>query len=120
MLRPVRRLGAGRMEHPVAELVDQAGLFGDRNELRRRNHAAVGMAPAQQRLAGGDLAILQVEHGLIVNFQSVIGDRLAQFEFEDSPRLGPGVHAGLEEPAGPPSVALGAVQRQVRVAQQLV
>ncbi len=108
------------MEHPVAELVDLAGLFRDRNEFGRRDHAAFGMTPAQQRLAGRDLAVLEIDHRLIVDFQAAIGDRLTQFEFQDSPRLGARVHAGLEEAVGPPSVTLGAVQREVRVLQQLV
>ena len=87
---------------------------------RRRDHAAFGVAPAQQRLAGGDLAVLKIDHRLIVDFEAAIGDRLTQFEFQDSPRLGARVHAGLEEAVGPPPVALGAVQREVRVLQQLV
>ena len=51
---PGRGLRAGRRQHPFAELVDQAGVFGDRNEFGGRDHAALGMAPAHQRLAAGD------------------------------------------------------------------
>ena len=104
----------------MTEFVDQAGLFRDRNELRGRDHAAFGVAPSQQRLAGGDLAVLEIEHRLIIGLEAAIRYRLTQFEFQDSPRLGAGIHAGLEEAIGPPSVAFGAVQREVRVPQQLV
>jgi hypothetical protein len=108
------------MEHPVADLVDQAGLFGDRNEFHRRDHAALGVAPSQQRLAGGDLLILEIEHGLVEKLETAVGDRLTQLKFQASPGLGARIHAGLEEPIGPPSVAFGTVEREVRVLQQLV
>ncbi len=38
------------LEHPAAELDDQAGLFGERDEIGRVDDAAFGMLPAQQRL----------------------------------------------------------------------
>ena len=78
------------------------------------------MPPSQQRLAGRDLAVLEIEHRLIVGLEAAIRYRLTQFEFQDPPRLGAGIHAGLEEAIGPPPVALGAVQSEVRVPQQLV
>ena len=62
----------------------------------------------------------KVEHRLIIGLEAAIRDRLTQFEFQDSPRLGAGIHAGLEEAIGPPPVALGAVQGKVGVPQQLV
>ena len=104
----------------MAELVDQAAVFRDRDEFRRRDHAAFGMPPPQQRLAGGDLAVLEIDHRLIVGLEAAVADRLTQFELQASPRLGARIHAGLEEAVGPPSVALGAVQREVRILQQLV
>ena len=66
------------------------------------------------------MSVLEIDHRLIIDFEAAIDDRLTQFEFQASPRLGARIHAGLEEPVGPPSVALGAVQREVRVPQQLV
>jgi hypothetical protein len=33
------------------------------NEFRRRDHAAFGMTPAQQRLAARHLAAREIEHG---------------------------------------------------------
>ena len=104
----------------MAELIDQAGLFGDRDEFRGRDHAAFGMPPPQQRLAGGDPVGLQIEHRLIPGLEAAVGDGLTQFELQASPLPGARIHAGLEEAVGPPSVALGAVQSKVGVPQQLV
>ena len=57
---PFRRLGAGLAQHPFAERDDQSDILGDRNEVRRRDHALFGMPPAQQRFetadpVGGDI-----------------------------------------------------------------
>ena len=59
-------------------------------------------------------------HRLIVGLEAAVADRLTQIELQASPRPGALVHAGLEEAVGPPSVALGAVEREVRILQQLV
>ena len=56
VLVPARRLAAGGAQHPFADLQDQAALLGDRDEDRRRDGAALGMLPAQQRLEADDLA----------------------------------------------------------------
>ena len=64
--------------HPVAEFVDQAGVFGERDEFRRRNHAAFGMAPAQQRLAAGHLVAREIEQRLVVDFEAAIGQSPAE------------------------------------------
>ena len=63
MRRPGRGLGAGGAQHPFAELVDQAGVLRDRDEFGRRDHAAFGMAPAQQRLAAGHLVAARSTSG---------------------------------------------------------
>ena len=54
-----RGVEAGPAQHQVAERDDQAGFLGDRNELGRRDHAALGMRPAHQRLEAGDAAALR-------------------------------------------------------------
>jgi hypothetical protein len=45
---------------------------------------------------------------------------LAQLQFQAPARLDARIHARLEEPVGPASVALGAIQGKVRIVQQLV
>src|SRR5262245_59937450 len=43
----------GAIEHPVGERADVAGLFRHADEAVGRDHAALGMAPAQQHFGGG-------------------------------------------------------------------
>ena len=73
-------LGAGLPQHPLAERHDQPGLLGERNELGRRDHAALGMVPAQQRLEAADLVALEVDERLVVELELAVGERLAQVE----------------------------------------
>src|SRR3954452_23939816 len=47
MAGPARRLGAGFADDPGADLDDQAGVLGDRDELGRRHAPARRMVPAQ-------------------------------------------------------------------------
>src|SRR6202008_3650785 len=90
------------------------------NEFGRRNVAALGMIPAQQRLEARDLAGLQQQDRLIMDLELAVGDRLAQVELEQAARLQPLVHLALEEAMGAAAVALGEVERHVGVLQQQV
>jgi hypothetical protein len=49
---------------------NQAGLLGDRNELRRSHHPAHGMVPAKQRLEAGNDAGIKGDERLIIDFCS--------------------------------------------------
>ena len=120
VVRPVRRLGAGRPQHPFAERIDQAGLLRDRNELGRRDHAALGMVPAQQRLAADDPVVADVDQRLVVQLELAAHERLAQVDLQRAARLHARVHLRLEEAVGAAAVGLGAVQRHVGVLQQLI
>src|SRR5665213_906513 len=120
VIRPARRFAACGVEHPVTELVDQAGLLGDRDEFRRRYHAARGMTPAQQRFASADLVVAKIYQGLIVNLEPAVLDRLPQLQFQQSLRFGARIHSRLEESIGSASVGLGAIHRHFRVLQQLI
>src|SRR3954451_860669 len=48
--RPADQVAAGLADHPGADRDDEAGLLGDRDDLAGQDQAALGMAPAQQRL----------------------------------------------------------------------
>ena len=48
--RPPRGLRAGRVQDPLAERQDQAGLVGLGDEVLGIEQAALGMQPADQRL----------------------------------------------------------------------
>ena len=120
MVGPCRGFRAGRRQHPLAKLIDQAGVFRNRNELGGRDHAAFGVPPAQQRLAAGDLVILKTDAGLVVNLQRPVCNRLAQFYFQYVARPYPRVHLLLEETVGPASRRFGGIHRQVRILQNLI
>jgi len=74
---PFARLGAGLAQDPVAELADQPGFLGDRNELRRRNGAAGRMLPAHQRLGADDGMGLDLQDGLEDQLELAARDRQA-------------------------------------------
>ncbi len=78
------------------------------------------MAPAQQRLAAGDPVVLQAEAGLVVDFKRLVGDRLAQIDFQQPARRDLRVHVRLEEAIGAPAGRFGGIHRQIRVLQDLV
>jgi hypothetical protein len=74
---------AGRLaDRPLAHRHDQAGLFGQRDEVARRHQHAV----ARQRISASTPTIgaAHVDLGLVVQHQFVAFDRLVQraFEFE--------------------------------------
>ncbi len=117
---PCGRLGAGGLHHPIAEFVDQAGILGERDEFRRRHHAAFGMPPAQQRLATAYLVAAEIDQRLIVDFEAAIDHRLAKILLHGEPGLGTGVHRRLEETVGAASLGLGAVHCEIGALDQLV
>src|SRR5262249_50088572 len=56
--------GRKRWQHPLAERNDQAGLLGEGNELAGRDHAALRMGPAHQRLQAAMSAFFNSWSGL--------------------------------------------------------
>ena len=115
---PFRALQAGFAQDEVADLDDQPHLLGHRNELRRRDHAAHRMRPAQQGLAGRDALGVHVQQGLVVDLEGVGGQRIAQVQLQVAARLRHHVHALLEEAPGPAAVRLGAIEGHVGVLEQ--
>src|SRR5271168_3642066 len=57
--RPLHGLAAGDRKDLVVDRADQAGLLGDADEAARRNHAALGLLPARQRLEADRAAGLE-------------------------------------------------------------
>ena len=84
---PRRGFGAGGSEHPFADRNDQAGRFGDRNEVVGRDHAPRGMTPAQQRLEAGDAIAGNVDERLIVDFELTRGERVLEIRLQGAPLL---------------------------------
>ena len=69
-------------QYPLADRKNNATLFGDRDELRRRNIAACWMRPAQQRLKAYDIAGPDVLLRLVHQPQLIARDRIAEIVFE--------------------------------------
>jgi hypothetical protein len=120
MIRPGGGLGAGGSQHPFAEFIDQAGVFRHRDELGRRDHAAFGMAPAQQGFAAGDLVVAKIDHRLVVDFEPAIRERLTQILLHRKPGFRAGTHGRFEEAKGSAPVGLGAIHRQIGILDELI
>ena len=78
------------------------------------------MVPAHQRFERDDAVAGDVADRLIVDFEFVALQRRAQIQFQYAPRLGAGVHSGLEEAVGAAAVGLGAIKREVGFLQELI
>ncbi|GBD19005.1 hypothetical protein HRbin27_01507 [bacterium HR27] len=114
--QPAPQLPAGLQEHPLRELRDQAGHFGERDEHARRHRSAHRMLPANQRLQTDDATAREIHDGLVmetevsllersaeVAFERLpIDARLVEFGVEDSQALALPLLARLEGDLGPP------------------
>ena len=99
---------------------DEADLLGQRNERRR---AAPGRFSGWcQRISASKPLIVvgrEIDDRLVVELELAGGERLAQVVLHRAPRLHLRVHLRLEEAVGAAPVALGAIERQVGIADQL-
>ena len=112
-LRPAARL----LQHPLADRHDEAGLFGDGDEHQWRHDPVARPLPAGERLELVDGARFQVDHGLEIHPQLVAVQRMPQVRLDLQPLDRARLHAGVEHRVAGAPVRLGAVQRQIRVAQ---
>ena len=117
---PLEHLAAGAFLHPAPDRLDQAAVLGDRDEVAGVEQAALGVAPAHQRLEAGDLAAAQGDQRLVVELELVALERLAQLALDLEPAQRPRPHLGVEELAAGASALLGPVHRRVGVADQQV
>ena len=93
---PGRRLHAGLPQHPVADLDDGAALLEKRHELARRDDAALGVSPAQQRLRARHAARFDVDARQVGEEQQLCVERLPQVAFQDRLGLGRLAQLGIE------------------------
>ena len=77
------------------------------------------MGPARQRLEAGERLAVQRDDRLVVDLDLVALDRGQQLALELEPLDDLGLHAVLEDAVAALAVALGAVHRDVGLAQQL-
>src|SRR4051794_35280894 len=94
---PGGRLAAGLVEHPLADRDDQPARLGDRDEVVRGHQAALGILPAQQRLALRDAGVLERDEWLVVQDELVLGQRAAQALLDLEAAEDAGAHLLVEE-----------------------
>ena len=115
---PFRGGGRGRAQHPAGEIVDQAGLLRDVDELGRRGDPAVGLAPAQQRFEAERLEGMQRDLRLEHEQQITALDGAPQRLLEAKALRGGVVEPRAVEREAVAAELLGTEQRHVRGAQQ--
>ena len=117
---PARDLRRDGVEHALADRHDQIGLFGHRDELRRRHPAQFRMQPAHQRLGADQLAAVQVELGLVPGVQLAGRHRTAQRRQQQQPLQRGLVLQRIVAAQRVAALALGAAQGALGMAQQRV
>ena len=90
----------GLLERPAQQLADQAGALGQRQELRGRHLAELGVPPAQLRLHAGDPLLLERHDRLEEQEELVAGARALQVVPEPV-AAGGGVTEGVGVARGP-------------------
>src|SRR5690606_17334413 len=85
-------LPARASQHPFAELADEAGILGDRDESGRRDETAHRVPPAQQRFGADDSAARPIDLRLVVQLEPVLVERAAQTALEREPLYRSRVH----------------------------
>jgi hypothetical protein len=117
---PAGRGAARRGERPPAERHDQVRGLGQGDERARRDQPPLGVLPANERLGAHRAARREVDDGLVVQHQLVVGQRAAQVRLELQPLDRRGVHRRREGLEAPLAAFLRLVEREVRVPEQVV
>jgi hypothetical protein len=118
-LLPLAVVGAHAIQYPFADVQDEAGLLGERNELRRRDIAVSRQPPAQQRLGADHPAVAQVHLGLVQDHQLVALQGAPQLALQHQALDRRGIHLRHVERAGIAAVLLGVIHGRVGIADQI-
>jgi len=115
---PRHVLRTGFPQRPAPDRNDQAGFFRERNELSRRQHAVLGMGPAQQGFHAGDLSGRQIHLRLVVQRELVARQCMTQAVFQGQPLERLHLHFLGEEAEIVLAVFLGKIHRHIGVLRQ--
>src|SRR5216683_8350372 len=97
MRRPVDGIAACLAKNPFANRVDQARFLRQGDEVTRRDHSALRVSPAHKRLGGRDFSGLDIHNRMIVYFELLVRQRVAQIDLERSALTRLGTHRLLEK-----------------------
>ena len=117
-LAPGHQLLAGGAQHPGADLDDEPGLLGNRNELGGRHRLAARRTPAQQRFDADLHAAGEVDLRLVIQHEFVALDRTTQAAFHAQAVQGARIHFFGIELEIAAAQFLGAVHGGVGILQQ--
>ena len=115
---PALEIAQCRCHHPHRERADRAGTLGVWDEIGRWDEPFLRMAPADERLTPHQLARPRLNLGLIVKFEFVRSNRMAQLT-ENGEALAVAAVVALEIDADGDTALLGAIKREVGSLQQL-
>src|SRR6516162_11072450 len=120
MSRPLGGIGAGRLYDPLPKRHDQADLLRKRYEFIRRDQSPFGVMPPHKGLERRYQIILQVDDGLVIDLELLASECSPQSKLQRSPGAHAGIHFRLEETVLASAICLGAMERHVRILQQIV
>src|SRR5258705_11731092 len=96
---------------------DEAAFLGDRDEGCGRNHAALWIVPANERLEPDNFAA-DLRLRLVIKVEFIPRDGGTGFMLDRAPLAQPVIHFDLEEARRAATVGLGAVERRVGIVEQ--
>ena len=118
-LLPAAIVSADAVQHPFADVEDQVGLLGQRNELRRRDIAVAGR---RQRSSASAPTMLPSRRSTLADRASTSSSRSSarrSLLLQHQPLDGRGVHLRRIEHEAVAAVLLRVIHRRVRVADQV-
>ena len=116
--RPGGGIQAGLPQDPVAERQHQGARFREPEEPVGRQKAFRRMMPAHECLDAADAAGPCIDDRLIMQFEFVAHDRVAQLAFHRALDVGGLGQFGLEYPEGVSPARLRRIEREIGVVQQ--
>ena len=117
---PVPALGQHGAEDERADVVDEVGGLGDRDEHVGWHGTASRIGPSEEGLRSPDAAVSEVELGLVVHRQRMSGERVSEALADLEHLGGAPVQLVLERDRSALGLCLGLVHRGVRFADHVV
>ena len=111
---------ASLQQHPFVDLRDEPDLLGHLEELAGRHEPAFGVLPAHQRLHPNELVVGQRHDGLVPHAELAALERAPQVSLEPQSTYRHVVQRGIEHRVPACAGVLGAVHRQVGVADDVL